>query len=152
MIAPNMTSGGAGGEGIWDRLLEQGGAMASANKFVPDEVLLGLRMATREQLNSLDFGVVKVDDTGIIQIYNRYESELAGVAPSQAEGKNFFTQIAPCTNNSLFYGAFKKGMSAGSLNVLFPYTFNYKMHPTNVKVHLYRDQMSKTNWVFVKKA
>ena len=34
-----------------------------------------------EELNALDFGVVKVDDTGTVEFYNTYESQLAGVAP-----------------------------------------------------------------------
>ena len=119
--------------------------------FVPAELFNMLGSLSRADADSCDFGVVKVDDSGRIQMYNRYESELAGVAPSSAEGKSFFTQIAPCTNNALFFGTFKKGIAAGALNVCFPYTFTFKMKPTNVKVHMYRDQASGSNWIFVAK-
>jgi photoactive yellow protein len=120
-------------------------------QFVPGNVLSSLGSLSRSQADSFDFGVVKVDDSGVIQLYNKYESELAGVAPATAEGKNFFTHIAPCTNNRLFYGRFKDGVAADSLNVTLPYTFTYKMKPTNVLVQMYRDSATKTNWVFVKK-
>jgi len=119
--------------------------------FVPDSVLLKLATLNRTDADSLDFGIVKVDDAGVIQLYNKYESELAGIPPNDAVGKNFFTQLAPCTNNRLFYGRFKDGVSANSLNVALPYTFTYKMRPTNVQIHMYRDGATKTNWVFVKK-
>ena len=115
------------------------------------EILPHLAAMSREQLNALDFGVVKVSATGIIEIYNRYESELACVPPAKAEGKNFFTQVAPCTNNRLILGRFKEGVEVGSMDVSIPYTFTYKMRPTNVKIHLYHDEASKTNWVVVHK-
>ena len=79
------------------------------------------------------------------------DDELANIQPADAEGKSFFTQVAPCTNNNLFFGSFKKGVQDGELNVLFPYTFTYRMRPTNVKVHIYRDAATRTNWVLVKK-
>ncbi|MBL7992181.1 MAG: PAS domain-containing protein [Candidatus Kapabacteria bacterium] len=119
--------------------------------FVPDSVLQKLAALHRTEADTLDFGVVKVDDAGVIQLFNKYESELAGIAPNDAIGKNYFTQLAPCTNNRLFFGRFKDGVAANSLNVALPYTFTYKMRPTNVQIHLYRDGATKTNWIFVKK-
>ncbi|MBD1208171.1 MAG: PAS domain-containing protein [Ignavibacteria bacterium] len=119
--------------------------------FVPDSVLQKLAALHRTEADTLDFGVVKVDDAGVIQLFNKYESELAGIAPNDAIGKNYFTQLAPCTNNRLFFGRFKDGVAANNLNVALPYTFTYKMRPTNVQIHLYRDGATKTNWIFVKK-
>lgn len=117
--------------------------------FVPADVLTALGSMTRDQADAHDFGIVRLDDTGRITLYNRYESEQGGIPVKTAEGKIFFTQVAPCTNNALFYGAFKKGVAAGTLNTVFPYTFTFKMRPTNVNVHMYRDQPSATNWVFI---
>lgn len=119
--------------------------------FVPEEILGSISGMDNNELDALDFGVVKVDDVGVIQFYNRYESELAGIDPAAAAGKNFFTQLAPCTNNRLFYGRFKSGVAAGSLDITIPYTFTYKMRPTNVNVHIYRDPRQGANWVFVKR-
>ncbi|MCS6984640.1 MAG: PAS domain-containing protein [Leptospiraceae bacterium] len=123
----------------------------AGQSFVRPEILTKLAQMSRNELDSLDFGVVKVDDHGTILIYNRYESELASIPPSQAEGKNFFKEIAPCTNNHLFYGTFKEGVKRGDLNHLFLYTFTYKMRPTNVNVHLYRDKLSGSNFILVQK-
>jgi photoactive yellow protein len=121
------------------------------NTFVPENILKQLGNLNRTDADAADFGIVKVDSTGVVELYNKYESELAGISPKDAEGKNFFTQVAPCTNNRLFFGRFKDGISAGNLNVALPYTFTYKMRPTNVQIHLYHDTSTKTNWVFVKK-
>ncbi|HMV41145.1 MAG TPA: photoactive yellow protein [Leptospiraceae bacterium] len=114
-------------------------------------ILYNLGYLSRDQADAANFGIIKVDDQGQILLYNRYESELAGVPVHNAEGKNFFTQVAICTNNRLFFGKFKDGVSSGHLDISFNYVFTYKMKPTNVVIQLYRDQASATNWIFVKK-
>ena len=119
--------------------------------FVSAETLSKLSTLSPFQLDSQEFGVVKVDAQGIIQYYNKYESELASVQPSTAVGKNFFTEIAPCTNNRLLFGKFTDGVGSGKLDATIPYTFTYKMKPTNVNIQLYHDAASKTNWVLVQK-
>jgi photoactive yellow protein len=109
-----------------------------------------LRHASEAQLNNAPFGIVRVDDEGRVLFYNRYESELADVAPRDAMGQNFFLRLAPCSNNRLFYGRFKEGVRSGDLEESFSYTFTYKMKPTLVDVLMYRDNAGN-NWVLVRK-
>ena len=117
--------------------------------FVPQTVIDSLAQLTRTQADAQAFGVVQVTDEGVVKLYNRWESELAGVAVSAAEGRNFFSQVAPCTNNRLVFGRFKDGVQKGQLDAEFNYTFTYKMKPTNVALRLFRHAPSATNWVFV---
>jgi photoactive yellow protein len=109
-----------------------------------------LRKASPEALNEADFGIIRLDDEGIVEFYNRYESELSGVPPSEAIGKNFFTHLAPCSNNQLFQGRFEEGVRKSRLDERFTYTFTYKMRPTLVDVRLYRDEAGQ-NWVMIHK-
>lgn len=118
--------------------------------FVDSSTLTTLPSLDQSQADALDFGIVKVDDEGNVLLYNQWESDMAGVPVASAMGKNFFTQVAPCTNNRLFFGRFKDGVSAGDLDTEFNYTFTYKMKPTNVVVRILRDG-SSANWVFVAK-
>jgi len=135
---------------VIERMRQTGRSMAKSS-FVSENVVARLPQMSAEELNQLDFGCVQVDDQGKILQFNRYEAELSGLEPSSVIGKNYFTQVAPCTNNDIFYGTFKKGVQENDLNSLFLYTFTYKMAPTNVKVHLYRDNSSASNWIMVKK-
>ena len=134
-----------------DRMSNRTSAPSNPGSFVPQEIFSQLGSLTRADADSCDFGVIKLDDTGKVLMVNRYQSELGCVPVPQFENKHYFTQIAPCTNNNLFFGSFKKGVQASRLNVLFPYTFTYRMRPTNVKVHMHRDAATRTNWVLVKK-
>ena len=101
------------------------------------------------ELNEVDFGIVKVDNDGTVLFYNEYEARNAGVRPEDAEGKDFFTQVAPCSNNRIFRGRFKEGMMKGTLDETFTYTFTYKMSPTLVDVRMLRDERSN-NWLLIR--
>jgi photoactive yellow protein len=118
--------------------------------FDDDGVGEELRHASTEELNKAPFGIIRLDDAGVVQFYNRYESNLSGVAPEDAVGTNFFTELAPCSNNPLFLGRFKEGIKEGKLDEYFTYTFTYKMRPTLVDVHLYRDEAGN-NWIMIQK-
>jgi photoactive yellow protein len=104
----------------------------------------------KDVLDEASFGIVQVDDEGIVQFYNQYESDLAEVDPEDAVGRNFFTQLAPCSGNRLFHGRFKKGVRKGDLDERFTYTFTYKMSPTLVDVRMHRDDSGR-NWVLIRK-
>lgn len=114
------------------------------------EILAGLPNLDRTQIDEIDIGLIKVTETGIIEIFNRYESEFSGVQREAAEGRNFFTQVAPCTNNRLFFGRFKKGVEKGELDLVIPYTYTYKMRPTHVTIHLYRHPKDQSYWIITK--
>ncbi|GAB4462292.1 MAG: PAS domain-containing protein [Armatimonadaceae bacterium] len=120
--------------------------------FVKPEILRDLPYMSRAQLDALDFGAVRVDDSGNIQQYNKHQAELANVDQEAAIGRNFFRELAPCTNNRLVFGRFKDGVAANKLDAVVTYAFTYKMRPTLVNIHLYRDPVSKTNWVMVRRA
>ena len=108
-----------------------------------------LHECSEDQLDEADFGIIEVDDDGIVLFYNEYEARHAGVRPEEAKGKNFFTQVAPCSNNQIFQGRFKKGVMKGSLNESFTYTFTYKLSPTLVDVRMLRDDWSD-NWLAIR--
>jgi photoactive yellow protein len=118
--------------------------------FDDDDLGEKLRHASDEQLDNAPFGIIKVDDEGTIEFFNQYESELSGMDPEEVTGRNFFTQVAPCTNNRLFRGRFKKGVRRGELDETFSYTYTYKMRPTLVDIYLYRDE-DGNNWITVQK-
>jgi photoactive yellow protein len=140
-------------EHLTDQLWQTARALArnATNRFVAPTDLERLPSMTEAERDGLPYGVVGLDATGIVLVFNRTETLLTGVSPAQAVGRNFFTHVAPCTNNRLFKGCFENGLKAEELDHIFPYTFTYKMRPTPVMVHLYRHRPSKTNWVLIKR-
>ena len=106
---------------------------------------------TPTEVERLPFGAIQLDGDGRILTYNRAESELAGRDPKKVLGKNFFTEVAPCTNVQEFGGRFREGFARKELNAVFPYLFDFKMNPTEVWVRLFYSKETDTAWVFVRK-
>jgi photoactive yellow protein len=103
-----------------------------------------------DQLDSLPFGAIQLDHDGIILQYNDYESRLAGVGKSRAIGKNFFTDIAPCTNVREFRGRFTEGVARKQLHEKFQYHFSFKKNPMDVTVSLYYNEFTDSTWIFIR--
>lgn len=82
--------------------------------------------------DTLGFGLVKMDYTGTITAYNIALSSLAGVSKENALGKNFFTQVAPCTNNFMVAEKYQNAV----LDETIPYMFTYITKPTPVELRL----------------
>ncbi len=104
------------------------------------------------QLNKLAFGAVEVDAAGRIIKYNAVEGAITGRDPKAVIGKNFFTEVAPCTNRPEFKGVFDAGVRSKDLNTMFEYVFDHQMKPTKVKIHMKRAIAGETYWIFVKRA
>lgn len=102
------------------------------------------------EIDGLAFGAIQLDGSGKILQYNQTEGAITGRDPGAVIGKNFFTDVAPCTNTPKFKGAFDKVVSAGD-SVMLEYTFDYEMTPTKVKVHMKPALTGNTYWIFVKR-
>jgi photoactive yellow protein len=103
------------------------------------------------QLNKLAFGAVELDASGRILKYNAVEGAITGRDPKAVVGKNFFTEVAPCTNRPEFKGVFDAGVRNNNLNTLFEYVFDHQMKPTKVKIHMKRAISASSYWIFVKR-
>ena len=102
------------------------------------------------QLDGLPFGAIQLDRDGTIVAYNRYEADLTGRDPKNVMGRNFFTEVAPCTNVQRFAGKFREDVAKGELHETFPYYFDFKMKPRNVNVTLFYSQITGQAWVFIR--
>ena len=105
---------------------------------------------TEQELDSLPFGAIRLDTTGKILTYNMTESKLTGRDPKRVIGRNFFTDVAPCTNVQAFAGRFREGVAKGDMHVIFPYRFDFEMAPRDVTVTLFYSKQTETAWVFVR--
>lgn len=103
-----------------------------------------------EKLNDLPFGAIRLDKDGNILSFNKYEANLTGRDPKRVIGKNFFRQVAPCTNVQAFAGRYREGVEKGDLHVVFPYKFDFEMAPRDVTVTLFYSKNTGQGWVFVR--
>jgi photoactive yellow protein len=111
------------------------------------DILAKLDSCSASQLDSEDFGIVKMDHTGKVLEYNNTQSAFTGVLKNQSIGKNFFNEVAPCTNNFMVSNQYAAN---ASLDSSIDYTFTLKMKPTSVKLRLLKGP--NTQYLLCKKA
>lgn len=119
--------------------------------FGTDDIDNHLAQMDDAQLDNLAFGAILLDGAGTIVSYNAAEGEITGRDPQAVIGRNFFDEVAPCTNDASFYGRFREGVASGELNALFQYTFDYQMRPTRVRVQMKKAQETDRYWVLVQR-
>lgn len=101
-------------------------------------------------LDRLPFGAIRLNADGTIVSYNQHEARLTGRSPERVLGKNFFTEVAPCTNVQTFAGRFREGIAKGDMHAIFPYRFDFEMAPRDVTVTLFYSKQTNSAWVFVR--
>ena len=107
------------------------------------------RMSETE-LDALPFGAIRLDREGKVLSYNAAESKLTGRDPQRVIGRNFFTEVAPCTNVQEFAGRFREGVAQRKMHVIFPYRFDFEMAPRDVTITLFYSEQTECAWVFVR--
>ena len=101
------------------------------------------------QLDKLPHGAIQLDPLGTVLKFNAYEERLANMKKVNVIGKNFFKEVAPCTDVKEFYGRFRDGLVARNLHCKFRYRFAFKQNPRDVTVTLFYCNRDNTVWVFV---
>jgi photoactive yellow protein len=104
---------------------------------------------TPTELDALPYGMIQLDASGRILKYNAVESRLASLPQAQAIGKQFFTEIAPCTKVQAFYGRFREGVIHEALDATFQFHFAFKQHPRDVTVRLFYSRRTRSVWVMI---
>lgn len=102
-----------------------------------------------EALDRLPFGAIQLDAQGKVRSFNRYEADLSRLAQSAVIGKDFFREVAPCTDVKEFRGRFEQGIADKFLHAKFNYHFAFKQNPRDVSVTLFYSDLTATVWVFV---
>ena len=115
----------------------------------PNAVFEAADGMTPEELDQLPYGMIQLDANGRILKYNAVESRLASLPQQQALGKQFFTEIAPCTKVQEFYGRFREGVIRESLDASFQFHFAFKQKPRDVTVRLFYSRRTRSVWVMI---
>lgn len=92
------------------------------------------------------FGVIELDEDDVVRTYNSAESSLARRRPEATLGKNFFSEVAPCTDVAEFRGRVRSLVTDGD-EVRFDYVFAFPWGERRVRVRAIRSGPSR--WLFV---
>jgi photoactive yellow protein len=108
-----------------------------------------LDMMTGIEFDDLPFGAIRLDCAGRVMAFNRTESLYSGLRQQHVIGRDWFRDIAPCTNTAKFYGKFKEGLTKGMIDTSFDYVFTRFSEPS-VRVHILKAP-GEDFWVLMKR-
>ncbi len=99
-----------------------------------------LSRLTLTEIDSLPFGYIGLARDGTIRKYNRYEADLAHTDPERVLGKNFFRDLAPCTQVKEFEGRFTDFASGriAEPTLSFDFVFTFRHGAQKVRIGLVR--------------
>ncbi len=105
--------------------------------FEQADILERLKAADDAELDTLEIGVIGIDDQTLVRRYNAWESKMAGLSAQRVLGQPLFTAVAPCMNNFMVAQRFEDAAAEGSpLDVRLDYVFTLRMRPVKVKLRL----------------
>ena len=108
---------------------------AFPNLFTDPGLFDWLNSATAVELDTLPYGVIAMGLDGTVEAYNLTESKLAGLTPERVIGKNFFSNVAPCTNNFMVAHRFQ---TEADLDAVIDYVLTLRMMPRKVHMRMLR--------------
>lgn len=94
---------------------------------------------SQADLDELPFGIIKLRADGTILAFNKAEQELSRISHKRIVGRNFFTDIAPCTDVKAFRGRFKKFLAGDKETEDFEFTYNFRNGGTHVFIIFLRE-------------
>lgn len=99
-------------------------------------------------IDSLPFGYIALSPDGTVRKYNRYEADLARKDPKDVLGKNFFREVAPCTQVQDFEGRFREFIAEdndhGSGSTLsFDFEFHFRHGVQRVRIGFVKSPMDR---------
>ena len=99
-----------------------------------------LDQSSDQELDTLPFGVIALDDEGTILRYNLYEAQFARLDRNQVLGRDFFNEVARCTRGEAFEGQFRRGVTTGATGSIarFSYIFDFRFGAQHVEVEIVR--------------
>lgn len=90
---------------------------------------------TSRQLDALPVGVITLDRRGFVRRYNETEARYAHRSVESTIGKNFFTEIAPCTRVREFQGRFFAFAEVNDTGFeKFAFTFPFRWGKRDVEI------------------
>ena len=126
--------------------------MVTENNWSFEQIDIAERLATADDdaLDVLQFGIIGFDEQTVVQRYNTFESQLAGLNKSRVLGHPLFTSVAPCMNNFLVAQRFEDALATGDpLDATLDYVLTLRMKPVKVKLRLLAGSAGALRYVLI---
>jgi len=107
-----------------------------------------LTQLSAAEFDAMPFGMIRLNRQGVVKVYNQWEATLARRNAQEVIGKNFFTDVAPCTNVAEFRGKLEELFQSPTKTHIFDYNFAFPWGVRRVRVRFVVESADEC-WVLV---
>jgi photoactive yellow protein len=116
----------------------------------PRELQARVEAASPSELDSLSFGVIRLDDADNVIFFSRTEARQSGFGDRTAVGKKFWTELAPCMGTPEFLRRLEQAKRAGTLDLTFEQIGDFDDAERQLQVRMIAASRNGV-WVFVRR-
>ncbi len=102
-----------------------------------------------EDVNRLPFGLMELTRMGVVRRYNVTEAEMAGLAVDSVLGKDFFREVAPCTQATEFEDRWRELLASGGGDADFEFVFRFQRGHRLVRIRMIVEDDGDRNLILV---
>lgn len=93
--------------------------------FDAPDVARRLDQLSAAQIDELPFGVVRLSEGGLVELYSKTEARLSGFGDRRAIGRDFLRTIAPCMNTGGLSARLEREKQRGEVDFEFGHTGDF---------------------------
>jgi photoactive yellow protein len=107
-----------------------------------------LQRMSESEFDALPFGAIRLDGHNRVELYNAAEADIARRDATQTIGRDFFVEVAPCTNTVDFRGTLDDLVRSGRKNARINYRFRFPWGYRDVRIQFWVPRAAE-RWIFV---
>ena len=107
-----------------------------------------LEAASAEEIDRLNFGVIGLTRSGVVELFSEPESRMAGVRQEETIGARFFSEIGRCMNNKRVAGRFEE---EPELDEIIDYVLTLRMKITPARLRLLSAPSARLRYLLVQR-
>ena len=118
--------------------------------FDAEDLVARVTRLDAQALDSLPFGVVRLDQDGRVTFFSQTEASQSGFADRPALSRTFFTEIAPCRGTPELLRRIERARVEGTLDILFEHVGDFEDATRPLRVRL-KSATAGGLWVFIER-
>jgi photoactive yellow protein len=91
---------------------------------------------SEQERDALPYGVIRLDASGLVQIYSRTEAERSGRKKRPTVGRDFFAEVAPCMATPEMHGRVEAAKARGSVDVEIGWIGDFKDADAEIRIRV----------------
>jgi photoactive yellow protein len=125
-------------------------AMQPEDHFTSNDVAADLEVMSREQMDALPFGVVRLDWNGDVRYFSEQEKLLSGYR-LDPNGRNWLRDVAPCMSTPAFVRAMDAAVDSSGFDMTIMMTGDFVDPNRVLEIRIVAASVGSGFWLLIRR-